>query len=90
VARAAAPPLCSDHPDPHGAARGPCARPFRLRTFGLAALLGALVLSAVVAAPPHSAVAAGPVSISGVILDSDGSTAGGQHIEAYLADGGPG
>jgi hypothetical protein len=68
----------------------PVRRPFRLRTFGLAALLGALVLSTVVAAPPDSAVAAGPVSISGVILDSDGSTAGGQHIEAYLADGGPG
>lgn len=65
-------------------------RPLRLRTYGLAALLGALVCSTAVVAPPDSAVAAEPVSISGVIMDSDGSTAGGQHIEAYLPDGGRG
>jgi hypothetical protein len=68
----------------------PVRRPFRLRTHGLAALLGALVLSALVVAPPDSAVAAGPVSISGVLFDSTGATAGREHIEAYLPDGGPG
>ena len=40
--------------------------------------------------PTTPAVAADSVSISGVLFDSDGSTAGRQYIEAYLPDGGPG
>lgn len=61
-------------------------RPFRLRTYGLAALVGALVLFTVVVAPADSAIAGEPVSISGVIMDSDGSIAGGQCIYALLLD----
>lgn len=68
----------------------PVRRPFRLRRYGLAALLATLVLSTVVVAAADSAVAAGPVSISGVLFDSAGATAGPEHIEAYLPDGGPG
>lgn len=58
--------------------------------WGLLALVAALALSGTVASPGSPAAAADTVSISGVIMDSDGSTAGRQWIEAYLPDGGPG
>jgi len=63
----------------------PIRRPFRLRTYGLAALVGALLCSTALGTPPDPAVAAESASISGVIVDS-----GGLVIEARLPDSGPG
>ena len=62
----------------------------RLPRRAIGALVAVLTVSSAVIAPAGPAVAADPVSISGVIVDSDGSIAGGQHISAYLPDGGPG
>lgn len=62
----------------------------RLSRVGRIALLGALASSLVTVAPPIAAVAAGSVSISGVLVDSKGHPAGYQHIEAYRSDGGAG
>lgn len=58
-------------------------RPFRLRTLGLVAGLGAFVLAASVISPAAPATAAATVSISGTLKDAAGSPAWYHHVAAY-------
>lgn len=57
---------------------------------GRIALLGALASAMTMVAPPIAAVAADSVSVSGVLVDTEGRPAGYQYVEAYSPDGGAG